>query len=81
MYKSKEIEDLPENGEVTKLFALRVSFWFCNSEWLMLIFCLFMSASHFLQQHVNTDILSPDGGQMRERDLHPEHVSLHILTV
>uniref|UniRef100_A0A1J3HAH9 Phosphatidylinositol/phosphatidylcholine transfer protein SFH9 n=1 Tax=Noccaea caerulescens TaxID=107243 RepID=A0A1J3HAH9_NOCCA len=46
MYKSKEI-DLPENGEVTKLFALR--------------------------QHVNTEILSPDGGQMKERDLHPEH--------
>ncbi|CAH2052622.1 unnamed protein product [Thlaspi arvense] len=44
-YKIKEIE-LPENGEVAKLFALR---------------------------HVNTEISSPDGEQVRDRESHPEH--------
>ncbi|XP_018485464.1 phosphatidylinositol/phosphatidylcholine transfer protein SFH9 isoform X3 [Raphanus sativus] len=44
-YKIKEIE-LPENGEVAKLFTL---------------------------PHVNTEISSPDGGQVRERASHFEH--------
>ncbi|XP_024009689.1 phosphatidylinositol/phosphatidylcholine transfer protein SFH9 isoform X2 [Eutrema salsugineum] len=44
-YKTKEI-DLPENGEVAKLFALR---------------------------HVNTEISSPDGRQVRESESHLEH--------